>query len=470
MKYKSWIIIAALGMLGAQIASAKPTPEQVASLGTTQTPIGATLEGNADGTIPPWEGGICKNPPPGQANYKPKYESGGGPYPAPFPDEKPLFRITGENWQQHLDKIDVGTRRFFELWPDTFYMEVYPTHRTACFPDWVYQRTKDLIMNPELVGCPICSLSNAQAQIAFPFPENGTQDLWNMRTVYRKPKTGSTYAMWYVDSAGRGAQISEKSTYGRNYFWNPDLEQDDSRPYSQTLAKAIYPRASVGTLDLDFNFMREDLYGHPVYSYIPGQRRVRLAPEFAYDGVPPSVGGTSLYDEGGGWLGKMDKFDFNLLGLQEIYIPYNVDTDALLSSSDVNLAHFIDPALVRWELHRVWVIKAVLMDGERHVQKEKWFYGDEDSWVMNLMVGIDHGGQVHHYQLRYVTTMYDDGNSNNCLNITYDFSKRAWANWLFGDPGGNAWSISKPTCNTGDVTNTPDRWFSPSGMTGVGVR
>jgi hypothetical protein len=55
----------ALTTLAASAAVAKVSPEEAAKLGmegTELTPFGAIRSGNADGSIPAWEGGI-KTPP-----------------------------------------------------------------------------------------------------------------------------------------------------------------------------------------------------------------------------------------------------------------------------------------------------------------------------------------------------------------------------------------------------------------------
>ncbi len=43
---------------------AKVSPKEAARLGKELTPLGAIRAGNAEGTIPSWEGGITQ-PPPG---------------------------------------------------------------------------------------------------------------------------------------------------------------------------------------------------------------------------------------------------------------------------------------------------------------------------------------------------------------------------------------------------------------------
>ena len=38
--------------------------------------------------------------------------------------------------------------------------------------------------------------------------------------------------------------------------------------------------------------------------------------------------------------------------------------------------------LLRYELHRVWVVEATLKRGQRHVYCKRVFYIDEDSWAL----------------------------------------------------------------------------------------
>jgi len=109
----------------------------------------------------------------------------------------------------------------------------------------------------------------------------------------------------------------------------------DDQPNKLLVTDALYPPAQVGTMQLRYQYSRMDLKGQPTWSYIPGQRRVRMAPEFTYDGVAPSVGGVLLYDEINGFDGKMDRFDFKLLGRKEMFVPYN-NSDAQLGSMEIH--------------------------------------------------------------------------------------------------------------------------------------
>ena len=96
--------------LGVGQAWAGAKPDQIARLSQDLTPMGSERAGNADGTIPEWTGGITEPP----AGY-----SVGDHHPDPFPDDQPLFRIDGSNYQQYEDKLSVGQMATFARYPDT---------------------------------------------------------------------------------------------------------------------------------------------------------------------------------------------------------------------------------------------------------------------------------------------------------------------------------------------------------------
>ncbi|HCO43955.1 MAG TPA: DUF1329 domain-containing protein, partial [Gammaproteobacteria bacterium] len=116
-------------------ASAKVSPEEAAKLGiegTELTPHGAIRAGNADGSIPAWEGGI-KTPPAG-------YEVGGW-YLDPFADDQVLFTITAQNYQQYADKLSTGQIAMLKKYPDSYKLNVYPSRRSASYPTEIYENS-----------------------------------------------------------------------------------------------------------------------------------------------------------------------------------------------------------------------------------------------------------------------------------------------------------------------------------------
>ena len=64
------------------------------------------------------------------------------------------------------------------------------------------------------------------------------------------------------------------------------------------------------------------------------------------------------------------------------YVPYNAYGAVYQAKQDDLLKpNHLNPDLVRWELHRVWVVEATLREGKRHVYSKRTFYLDEDSWA-----------------------------------------------------------------------------------------
>src|SRR5581483_8896930 len=134
MKTTSIFIAGALAALVCMPAAAKVSQAEADRLGKDLTPIGAEKAGNKEGSIPAWDGGLTKNPP----CYKGKPQR----YCDPFADDKPKFTITKANLAQYKDRLSAGQQRMFEMYPDTYKMNVYQTRRTAAFPDIVYEYSK----------------------------------------------------------------------------------------------------------------------------------------------------------------------------------------------------------------------------------------------------------------------------------------------------------------------------------------
>ena len=107
---------------------AKVSEEEVARLGQDLTPVGAEKAGNADGTIPAWTGSMTTVP------EGLEYGGDGTPLPDPYGDEKPLFSINAQNVDEHADKLSAGMVALIKLRPDTYRMDIYPTHRDGGYP------------------------------------------------------------------------------------------------------------------------------------------------------------------------------------------------------------------------------------------------------------------------------------------------------------------------------------------------
>ena len=110
-------------VLGTTAAYAAVDAEQAKRLGNDLTPAGGEKAGNG-GAIPAWEGGLTRPP----AGYKV-----GTFHLDPFADDKASLQITPANYKEHAEKLSAGAQAMFVKYP-TFRMDVYPTRRSASFP------------------------------------------------------------------------------------------------------------------------------------------------------------------------------------------------------------------------------------------------------------------------------------------------------------------------------------------------
>jgi Protein of unknown function (DUF1329) len=162
-------------MMVAVVAHAGVTPEEAAKLKTTLTPMGSERAGNADGSIPAWTGGYTTVP----AGYQ-----SGQPRIDPYASEKPLYSITAQNMDAHAAKLTEGNKAMLKKYP-TYRIDVYPTHRTASAPQWVYDNTfknATRAKTPNMGG----TVEGAYGSYPFPIPKTGNEVLWNHLLRWRQ--------------------------------------------------------------------------------------------------------------------------------------------------------------------------------------------------------------------------------------------------------------------------------------------
>lgn len=359
------------------------TPEEAARLKTTLTPLGAEKAGNKDGSIPTWDGGATKAP----AGYK-----NGDPRADLFPGEKPTLSISARNMAQHADKLSDGVQALMKKYPD-FRIDVYATHRTAAAPQAVYDNTfRNATRAKTIEGG--YGMEGAFGGVPFPIPKDGYEVIWNQRTAWR----GGNYTMpsqvYVVTADGRRSLASGGTETIRQSFYDKDgtVEKFDGYyQFGKFVANAPGSKAGEAILALDGT---SEAAPRGLWQYLVGQRRVRKAPSVAYDTPDSVTSGIGLFDEAFTLFGPIDKHELRLVGKKEMYIPYNNNRAALVKVDELVTPNTLNPAHVRWELHRVWVVEANLAAGKRHVVPKRTYYIDEDSWQTVLFDGWDAKGQL----------------------------------------------------------------------------
>ena len=346
----------------------QPGSYTAADLRGVLTPFGAVKAGNADGTIPPWTGGGYPMP----AGYQP-----GDPRPIPFANETPVVVITSANLSQHQDKMSLGLQGVFQKYPN-FTVQVFPTHRTAIAPQYVYDYIYKNASNAQLTGGGN-GITGAYGGIPFPIPTNGHQVLWNHLLTWCGTTirfTGDAYA---ISSAGQVILESRVHTWDQFPYYFENGENQFDGFFFQEFIVPIAPPYEAGGSILSIQPVNPIVEDVEAWEYLLGERRVRRAPELQFDTPNSLSGGVTNWDEAFIFSGKLVEYDLNYLGIKEVYIPYNTNKFTAAPVAQQYLAQFVNPDLTRWELHRCRVIEMTVKAGFRNVDARRILYCDEDT-------------------------------------------------------------------------------------------
>ncbi|MWV17018.1 DUF1329 domain-containing protein [Pseudomonas sp. L-22-4S-12] len=445
------LIAASLLAAHAGVLHAAVSAEEAQKLGTTLTFVGAEKAGNADGSIPEYTGGLTTAP----AGFEP----GSGVRPDPFASEKPLFSVDAKNVDQYAAKLTAGSQALLKSKPG-YRIDVYQTHRTVAFPQFVLDNTVKNATRASL-SADGYSMQNARAGIPFPIPKTGNEVMINHLARYQGvafilPKSSA----FNINAAGKMVLSSQGIAGTESLFY------DTSRPADENLltrSRNNYtgPARRAGEAMQIAEPINYDTGARRAYQYLPGQRRVRLAPDLAYDTPNGSTSGMSTIDDLNLYSGKIDRFDWKLVGKKEIYVPYNTYRFTYAQNpEEVFGPKFINPDVVRWELHRVWVVEGTLKEGQRHIYSKRTYYLDEDSWAALAVDQYDGRGDLWRPGFTYITSLYDQPATNNTPVGHYDLIAGTYYINLW--PGKYGVKVSK--------TPLPDNKWTPDNLAGTGIR
>lgn len=460
------LCIALLALPG--LASAKVSAEEAAQLGiegTPLTPMGAIRAGNEEGTIPAWTGGITEWP----AGYV-----DGGWYVDPFADDKILFTINVNNMDQYGDKITEGQKAMMKKYPETYFMNVYPTRRSFSNPKRIYEGTIKNATEAYILPAPeFHGVHQPYPGVPFPIPKDGEEAMWSHNNWFRSGTQIFETTGWNV-TAGGSSVIWTAHEEGVVYFQLDDeqkkaytgiFEKDGGANFS-ALIITTSPARIAGSMTNAMSFLHQARF--MAYAYVPGQRRVRKTPEVGFhDGPGVNSDGLRLSDERNQFIitGGEDRYHFKLTGRKEMFTSVNNYKLAQpgLDFSTMLLAGHLQQDLVRYELSRVWEIEMEKKEGVRHQSHYRVMWADEDSWAATATDLYDTKRQLWKVGEAYNMNMYNVpmvswwGENHYDLNNGRYSSIGAWY---------NANSDTPP-----DYKTLPEAWkFYPDGLRKLGTR
>lgn len=452
MKFVKTLLAASLAMAIGAHAQAAVSTQEAGKLGTSLTLVGAEKAASADGSIPAYAGGLTTPP----ASFK----SGDSMRPDPFASEKPLLVIDGKNVDQYKNLLSATTVELAKRFP-SYHVDVYPTHRTVALPQPVLDNSvKNATGAKSLEGG--LAIDNVLPGVPFPIPQSGSEAMWNFLLRYQGVNINSKYDSWNVDSAG----VPSLAITGQAFITYPIYENmaqpiTSSDVYYQMKLYYTGPARRAGESIMLKDAANPLTQPRRAWQYLPGQRRVKLAPNLAYDTPNPGTAGAGTYDDVFVFNGALDRYDWKLVGKQEMIVPYN--TYKLTYAQDpksLTTPNHLAPDFVRWEKHRVWVVEGNLKAGARHVYQKRRFYLDEDSWAALASDQYDARGQLYRGSFAFLSQSYDKQVPDSTPFMIYDLVGGTYnINGVVGPYGGIRYidSLSKA------------QW-SPESLAGAGIR
>ena len=381
------------------------------------------------------------------SGYDPNINS----YPDPFMDDEILFTITAENYEKYSHQLlTPGQIKMFEAYPETFKMNIYKSRRSCAVPNEVLNLTKE---NAKLIDSGE-GIEGVVGSIPFPYPTEALHYVWNHILRYRGVEISGSSPFFIVNPDGT-------RTYGageaiaKNY-WNPFVKNEKGLQ-GMLMTKVTHPPRLADASALVIESLNAHKKPRKAWVYNPGTRRVRRAPDIAYDYMPSASQGLTTADQFDGFNGAKDRYNWSNAGSQLKLVPYNAylfhetDTEQLLSPFHVNQNY------LRYELVKVNVVKAELKSDKRHIIPNRIMYFDNDSHNMLIEETFDDEMNIMTYREFPLINFYDQPMCLSIHSATYDFATRRYqlAQVRSVDIPKIQWRLDKPH---------EERIFTPEGL------
>jgi hypothetical protein len=396
MKLRTIAAAALLALSGLAVQSAPVDAERI---GKSLTAAGSSVD--ADGPIPKYEGRdvleagwtFGKNR---QASWK-------------YHNEKPLYTIDGSNYTKYAEQLTPGQQSVFKANPD-YKMDVYPTHRSCAFPDFVVENTRRNVKEAKLGADGNSLASGVLPGLPFPATDNGLEAIWNhllrytgigydtpvVRTLV-SPRPGSDTWIDTITDTTMFFPLNKKGAHKPTDFGATFLDG---------YVKFITPAAMAGQAMVQRSIFAEQ---QETYFYFPGQRRVRRMPTYAYDAPMLGFENQMMVDASFTFNGNPDRYDWKLVGAKNMLMPYNAFAmyDNELKVSEVAGPKSVTQKARRYELHKVYVVEATVKSGLRHSAPKRTFFLDADTYLALVADDYDAQGKLWKHRESYAMPVHE---------------------------------------------------------------
>jgi hypothetical protein len=326
---------------------------------------GGIETGTIDGNVPAFE--------ESNKTYKRKVtgsENGSADYYL-LSQEAPLFFINRDNFKKYTSYLSPGLRSLINKYP-SLNLPVYKTYRSLDYPSSI----KSLIKNKSKIKKNIKIESNVF--VPFKYPKTGSEVILNHLSRYRGGSEEKKTHSFVVNAKGSFSKVGIWSKRVSSTY----MKGGNEKIAFYVIAKYFEPPALIGDIFLVHEpFVNTDLR-RKAWIYSSAQRRVRRAPDAAYDATGRGSQGLITADQIDGFNGSLDRYNWKLIGKKTLLVPYNFYLlhDKNIRYTNIFGKNCVEEKFLRFEFHRVWVVEARLKKDSRHIYGKRVFYVDEDSW------------------------------------------------------------------------------------------
>ena len=388
---KTQLLTTALTLSLVASAAMADVPANVANrLGQDLTPMGAEKAGSDSG-VGSWSGASID----GSALLQ-GYD--GGALPNPYASDKSLYTITAANAGDYDAQLTTGQKALLATYPDTYKLNVYESRRSCTYPDFVYKAAK---RNAE-VGKVVDGgngISESIMASPFPIPSSALEIVWNHTLRYRGDRVARDF-----NYAAPTANGDYTLTYTRDeiVFSYSDAQNSRAEDLDNIsiwfVAYTSAPARRAGNVVLVHETLNMAKEGRKAWTYSPGTRRVRRAPNIAYDNPVTNGDGLGTSDQYDGYNGAPDRYDWTVAGKAEKLSQQNNYQAVLTPYEELLQAGHANQDVMRYEMRRQWVVEGNLKGDARHIYAKRVLRMDEDSSQMSAGEMYDGRGELWRIQ------------------------------------------------------------------------
>ncbi len=372
--------------------------------------------------------------------------------------DSPKYTVDSSNYMEHADKLTEGQIKTFESYAD-YRIDVYETSAECRIPDAVRAVSQS---NSEMINGNEGIAWNTLGAKPFPNPTEAQHYIWNHRTAPHYNASIHRTLVAYIVKADGTATIGK----GDNYIEFPGALDSplrgmvDENIYALYMVKNMSPARIAGTLTMLHDPYDSAVERRKAWQYSPATRRVRRAPDVAYDSFVDQTGGLATIDSYNMFTGAQDRFDWNLVGKKTMLVPHANHALSEIGAADMitSSRYFVNPSLYRYEEREVAIVEATLKAGSRHIFPKQMMYvsTDEHNGIM-IRDHYDGQGALVKHQLG---SRRVDGSGNCQFNgeQTIDFATRSFVIQNTLGPGHDDLELEY------DVINMGMDFYSPDGL------